>query len=85
MGKYAKAPAKKGGKKILVIVLAVIAAVLVALVAAAGFVAIRYHIVDARFYAKDSQVLDLRSGWRSRRNSLPEPKCHGRFQRTYQC
>ena len=88
MGKYAKAPGKKGGKKILVIVLAVIAAVLVALVAAAGFVAIRYHIVDARFYAKDSQVLDLR-GQEIRRNHFDKisekmPDCEIRWDIPFQ-
>ena len=60
MGKYANAPQKKGGKKGLIIALAVILAILLAVVGAAGFMAIRYHIIDAKFYPKDSEVLDLR-------------------------
>ena len=60
MGKYANAPQKKGGKKGLIVALSVILAILLAVVGAAGFLAIRYHIIDAKFYLKDSEVLDLR-------------------------
>ena len=60
MGKYSNAPQKQNGKKGLVIFLSVILALLVAAVVAAGFVALRYHIIDAQFYPKDSKVLDLR-------------------------
>ena len=60
MGKYANAPKKQGGNKAAVVILAVVAVLLLAAVAAAGFVAMRYHIIDAKFYAKDSEVLDLR-------------------------
>lgn len=60
MGKYAEAPRKKGGNKAVTIILILITVLLGAAVAAAGFVAVRYHIIDAKFYAKDSRVLDLR-------------------------
>lgn len=60
MGKYANTPQKKGSKKGLIIALAVILAILVAAVGAAGFLAIRYHIIDAKLYLKDSETLDLR-------------------------
>ena len=88
MGKYANAPGKKGGKKTLVIVLAVIAAVLVVLVAAAGFVAIRYHIVDAKFYAKNTEILDLR-GQEIKRNHFDKlsekmPDCQIRWDIPFQ-
>ncbi len=60
MGKYANAQKKQSGKKWLIIVLSLISVILVAVVAAAGFVAIRYNIIDAKFYAKNAEVLDLR-------------------------
>ena len=60
MEKNANSPKKRGGNKAAVAILVVIAVLLAAVVAAAGFVALRYHIIDAKFYAKDSEVLDLR-------------------------
>ena len=60
MGKYASAPKKRGGNKAAVVILAVIALLLLAAVAAGGFVAMRYHIIDAKLYAKDAAVLDFR-------------------------
>ena len=53
MGKYASAPKKRGGNKAAVVILAVIALLLLAAVAAGGFVAMRYHIIDAKLYAKE--------------------------------
>jgi len=60
MGTYSKKSRKRVGHKILVVFLSLLAVVLVALVAAGGWVALRYHIVDAKLYPKDSEVLDLR-------------------------
>ena len=60
MSKYANSSRKRGGNKWVIVVLSVIAVILVAAVAAAGFMAIRYHIIDAKFYAKDAEILDLR-------------------------
>ena len=60
MGKYAKKTRKQRSKKGLIIFLSLVLVLLTAVVVAGGLVAARYHIVDAKFYAKDTQVLDLR-------------------------
>ena len=60
MGKYAKKTRKQRSKKGLIIFLSLVLVLLTAVVVASGLVAARYHIVDAKFYAKDTQVLDLR-------------------------
>ena len=60
MGKYAAKHRKRSNKKWLVVTLAVILTVLLAVVAAGIWAATSYHIVDAKFYPKDSRVVDLR-------------------------
>ena len=60
MGKYATTPRKQSGKKGFIIFLAVVMILLATAVAAAGWVAMRYHIVSGKFYPKDAAVLDLR-------------------------
>ena len=60
MGKFAKNPRKQKGKKGFIIVLAVLAVLLTAVVAAAVYVVMHYHIVEGELYTKDSVVLDLR-------------------------
>ena len=60
MGKNARKSRKRGGNKWLVVLLSLILVVLAAVVAAGGWVAMRYHIVDAKFYPKDAEQIDLR-------------------------
>lgn len=60
MGNYAAKPQKKKGKKGFIIFLTVILVLLAAAVAAAVYVLASYHIVDGKFYAKDTAVLNLR-------------------------
>ena len=60
MGTRAKASRKRRSNKGLMIFLSLILAVLVAVVAAGGWTLMRYHIVDAKFYEKDLEILDLR-------------------------
>ena len=60
MEKYAQNPPKKTGKKGLTIALATIAVVLAMGVAAAGWVAMKYHVISGKLYPRDAQVLDLR-------------------------
>lgn len=61
MGKYANHTKKQKGKKGLIITLAVIFILLAAVVGAAVWVLMNYHIVSGKLYAKDLEVLDLRS------------------------
>ena len=60
MGKYATTPRKQKGKKGFIIFLAVVMILLAMAVAAAAWVAMRYHIIAGEFYPKDAAVLDLR-------------------------
>ena len=60
MGKYATNPGKQSGKKEFIIFLSVVMILLAIAVAAAAWVAVRYHIVAGKFYPKDAAVLDLR-------------------------
>ena len=60
MGKYATTPRKQKGKKGFIIFLAVIMVLLAIAVAAAAWVAMRYHMISGNFYPKDAAVLDLR-------------------------
>ena len=60
MGKYAAKKQKQRSKKWLVVTLSVILVILAAAVGAGVWAAASYHIVDAKFYPKDSQVVDLR-------------------------
>lgn len=60
MGRYEKKPQKRKNKKGLIITLSVMAALMAAVVGVFAWTAIRYHIVDAKLYAKDLQSLDLR-------------------------
>ena len=88
MGKYASAPKKRGGNKAAVVILAVIALLLLAAVAAGGFVAMRYHIIDAKLYAKDTAVLDFR-GQEIRRSHFDKlrekmPDCEIRWDIPFQ-
>ena len=61
MGKYTKKTKKQKGKKGLIITLAVIFILLAAVVGAAVWVLMNYHIISGKLYAKDLEVLDLRS------------------------
>ncbi len=60
MGKYASKPQKRKNKKGLIIVLSVMAVFLAAVVALFAWTVVRYHIIDAKLYAKDLEILDLR-------------------------
>lgn len=60
MGNYVKASGKRHGGKTAIVILSVIAVLLAAMVVAGVFVAMRYHIIDAKLYAKDTEALDLR-------------------------
>lgn len=60
MGKFEKKPQKRKNKKGLIIALSVVALVMAAVVGVFAWTAIRYHIVDAKLYAKDLKALDLR-------------------------
>ena len=61
MGKYAsEKPQKRKNKKALIIVLSVVAALMAAVVAVCVWTVVNYHIIDAKLYAKDLEVLDLR-------------------------
>ena len=60
MGKFTKAPQKKTKKKGLTIFLMILVIALAAAVAAAGWVAAKYHIVAGKLYPKDAVMLDLR-------------------------
>ena len=60
MGKFEKKPQKRKNKKGLIIVLSVLVFLLAAIVSVFAWTAIRYHIVDAKLYAKDLVSLDLR-------------------------
>ena len=60
MGKFEKKPQKRKNKKGLIIVLSVVALLAAVVVAWFAWTAIRYHIIDAKLYAKDLQSLDLR-------------------------
>ena len=61
MGKYANNTKKQKGKKGLIITLAVIFILVAAAVGTAVWVLMNYHIVSGKLYAKDLEVLDLRS------------------------
>ena len=70
------------------VILAVIALLLLAAVAAGGFVAMRYHIIDAKLYAKDAAVLDFR-GQEIRRSHFDKlrekmPDCEIRWDIPFQ-
>ena len=60
MGNNAINPEKQNGKKGFTIFLTVIVILLAIVVAAAAWVATRYHIVAGKFYPKNAAVLDLR-------------------------
>ena len=60
MGKYSAKPQKTRGKKGLIVFLSAVLVIVTMGAAAAGIVALRYHIVDAKLYPKDATVLDLR-------------------------
>ena len=53
MGNYVKASGKRHGGKTAIVILSVIAVLLAAMVVAGVFVAMRYHIIDAKLYAKE--------------------------------
>lgn len=60
MGKYANHPQKLGKKKGLPVFLMIVAILLAVAVAAAAWVAVKYHMVGGKLYDKDTQILDLR-------------------------
>ena len=60
MGKYSAKPQKTRGNKGLIVFLSAVLVIVAMGAAAAGIVALRYHIVDAKLYPKDATVLDLR-------------------------
>ena len=60
MGKYAQTTQKQHKRKGLPIFMALIAILLAAIVAAAVWVAVNYHIVSGKLYPKHAVVLDLR-------------------------
>ena len=60
MGKFEKKPQKRKNKKGLIIALGVVAVLMAAVVGVFAWTAVRYHIVDAKLYAKDLETLDLR-------------------------
>lgn len=60
MGKFEKKPQKRKNKKGLIITLSIMAFLMAAVVGVFAWTTIRYHIVDAKLYAKDLQSLDLR-------------------------
>ena len=62
MGKYANHPQKLGKKKGLPVFLMIVAILLAVAVAAAAWVAVKYHMVGGKLYDKDTQILDLRRG-----------------------
>ncbi len=60
MGKFASKPQKRKNKKALVIALSAVAVLLAVVVAVFAWTVIHYHIIDAKLYAKDLEMLDLR-------------------------
>lgn len=60
MGKFEKKPQKRKNKKGLLIALGIIAGLLAVVVGVFVWTVARYHIVDAKLYAKNLQSLDLR-------------------------
>ena len=60
MGKFEKKTQKRKNKKGLIIALGVVAVLMAAVVGVFAWTAVRYHIVDAKLYAKDLETLDLR-------------------------
>ena len=60
MGKFEKKPQKPKNKKGLIIALSAVALLSAVVAGIFAVTAIRYHIVDAKLYAKDLKTLDLR-------------------------
>ena len=60
MGKFEKKPQKRKNKKGLIIALSAVALLSAVVAGIFAVTAIRYHIVDAKLYAKDLKTLDLR-------------------------
>ena len=60
MGRFEKKPQKRKNKKGLIIALSVLALLSAVVLGIFAVTAIRYHIVDAKLYAKDLETLDLR-------------------------
>ena len=60
MGRFEKKPQKRKNKKGLIIALSAVVLLMAVVVGIFAVTAIRYHIVDAKLYAKDLTTLDLR-------------------------
>lgn len=60
MGRFEKKPQKRNNKKGLIIALSAVVLLMAVVVGIFAVTAIRYHIVDAKLYAKDLTTLDLR-------------------------